>query len=263
MKAHTICCYCVSKRMTKGALQNHCMQLYGQTNCVSGGVYITTFENMPTPLFEEPLTFIAHGHIFKRLLYIQLPGLEGQYTSDNSFMKGCCYLKGSIKMSNVDDQSHHLLEGKAITYILSCKNNIALAFSCGLQQTGMLPCTIYALCSSDGLNTYSKLTIEKGVATQVSDPQPFLKIIKVLSNSMSTFHILNCVRINYIQNVYCTYGSSQRTQCHHSSCGSSNTSHHSSSLSQSYSCLQCSTHYSQLLHSPWPGVWESVLAWLG
>ena len=80
---------------------------------------------------------------------------------------------------------------------------------------------------------------------------------------MSTFHILNCVRINYIQNVYCTYGSSQRTQCHHSSCGSSNTSHHSSSLSQSYSCLQCSTHYSQLLHSPWPGVWESVLAWLG
>ena len=91
---------------------------------------------------------------------------------------------------------------------------------------------------------------------------------KVFSNGMSTFHILNCVRItNYATNYYrvgqCAYGSSQRTQCHHSSCGSSSTSHHSSSLSQSYSCLQYSIQYSQLLHSLWAGVWESVLAWLG
>ena len=28
------------------------------------GLIITTLVNMPTPLFEEPLKFISHGHIF-------------------------------------------------------------------------------------------------------------------------------------------------------------------------------------------------------
>ena len=27
-------------------------------------------ENTPTPLFEQPLKFIAHGHIFKYLQYM-------------------------------------------------------------------------------------------------------------------------------------------------------------------------------------------------
>ena len=30
---------------------------------------VTTLKNTPTPLFEEPLKFITHGRIFKRLWY--------------------------------------------------------------------------------------------------------------------------------------------------------------------------------------------------
>ena len=52
----------------------------------------------------------------------------------------------------------------------------------------------------------------------------------------------------------CTYGSNRLMWCRHSNCGSSSTSHHSSSPSQSCSCLQYSIQYSQLLHSLWPGV---------
>ena len=37
---------------------------------------ITTLKNNPTPLFEEPLKFIVHGHIFERLLYAHIVASE-------------------------------------------------------------------------------------------------------------------------------------------------------------------------------------------
>ena len=63
MKAGTIC---ISKWMTKEALQNHCkltqMELDKQPVRCEVGIFSTEI-SQPTPLFE----FIAHGHTFKRL----------------------------------------------------------------------------------------------------------------------------------------------------------------------------------------------------
>ena len=84
---------------------------------------------------------------------------------------------------------------------------------------------------------------------------------------------LHTVQLGHVCSFYahiiasCTYGSSRLMWCHHSNCGSSSTSHHSSSPSQSCSCLQYSIQYGQLLHSLWPGVWLPALVlghcWLG
>ena len=73
MRADTIYCYCLSQCVTKEAFQNHCMLQITRarlTACDVGVFYeknITTLENMPTPFFQEPLKFIAHGCIFERL----------------------------------------------------------------------------------------------------------------------------------------------------------------------------------------------------
>ena len=69
MKAGTICCYCISKRRTKKALQNHCIhtQIRARLTACEVGREISTLENTPTLLIEKPLKFIAHGRIFKSL----------------------------------------------------------------------------------------------------------------------------------------------------------------------------------------------------
>ena len=64
MKANAICCYCITKCMTKEALQNPLHAYINKTRLT-----ITTLENMPTLLFKEPLKFICLGNIFKRLEY--------------------------------------------------------------------------------------------------------------------------------------------------------------------------------------------------
>ena len=66
------CCYCVSKLMTKEALQNHCMRNITRARLTVCEVAvfsgeISQLENMPTPLFQEPPKFIPHGRIFERL----------------------------------------------------------------------------------------------------------------------------------------------------------------------------------------------------
>ena len=69
MKAGTICCYCISKHRTKKVLQNHCIctQIRARLTACEVGREISTLENTPTLLFEKPLKFITHGHIFERL----------------------------------------------------------------------------------------------------------------------------------------------------------------------------------------------------
>ena len=62
MKADTILWYCVSKPVTKEALQR--VHKYGiRLISVEVGVFlITTLENTPT-FFQEPLKFIGHEFI--------------------------------------------------------------------------------------------------------------------------------------------------------------------------------------------------------
>ena len=69
MKADTICCYCISKCLTK----EHCKSqhaymtnLKARLTVIEVGIF---FVNTPTPLSEEPLRFIAHGCIFGRFRY--------------------------------------------------------------------------------------------------------------------------------------------------------------------------------------------------
>ena len=76
MKANTICRYYLYKQVhDKQALKNH-INRARLTTCEVGTFSRETSQNMPIPLFEEPLEFIAHGHIFKRLQYMYMHTLH-------------------------------------------------------------------------------------------------------------------------------------------------------------------------------------------
>ena len=71
MKADTICCYCVSKPLTKEALQNHCHCMHAYTTraeltaCGLRWVYFCEkYYNSRKYIVSE---FIAQGRIFERL----------------------------------------------------------------------------------------------------------------------------------------------------------------------------------------------------
>ena len=56
--------------MTKEAGSLHAYTNRARLTACEVGINITTLENTPTPLFEEPLKFIAHDRIFERLWYM-------------------------------------------------------------------------------------------------------------------------------------------------------------------------------------------------
>ena len=58
---------------TGKAWEHGYLHLQGETLDCEVGVYIIPLENMPTPIFGEPLKFIIHGHISETNVY--LPGL--------------------------------------------------------------------------------------------------------------------------------------------------------------------------------------------
>ena len=68
MKADTICCYCISKHITKrGIAESLHAYIYRArlTACEVGVFFITTLKNMPTSFFVELLKFIVHWSIFE------------------------------------------------------------------------------------------------------------------------------------------------------------------------------------------------------
>ena len=80
MKADTICCYCISKLMTKRIAESlHAYITRARLTACEVGVFS---RDMPTPLFEEPLKFIAHGRIFVKFRYyssVQNPQKQSPY----------------------------------------------------------------------------------------------------------------------------------------------------------------------------------------
>ena len=71
MKADTICCYCVSKRMTKEALQNHCMRIIirARLTVYEVGVFLREISQLskirPPPSFRSHLSLSPMG-VFSR-----------------------------------------------------------------------------------------------------------------------------------------------------------------------------------------------------
>ena len=73
MMADIICCSCISKYMTKEALQNHYMYIsrvritdvWCEVGVFSREISQLSKIHPCTPLFEEPLKFIAFGHTFE------------------------------------------------------------------------------------------------------------------------------------------------------------------------------------------------------
>ena len=66
-------CFFISKRMTRGISESlHADINRARLTACEVGFFITILKNTLAPLFEEPLKFFAHGHIFRRLWYIVL-----------------------------------------------------------------------------------------------------------------------------------------------------------------------------------------------
>ena len=73
MKADTTCCYFISKCTCnkRGSAE----PLHAYLDMARQTVFernISTLKYIPTPLFEEPLKFIAHGHTYFREILVSV-----------------------------------------------------------------------------------------------------------------------------------------------------------------------------------------------